>query len=77
MSKCDICQQETEKVAEQRIGSSYDPKTRKHTQVPYSMPLYCDDCESDMPALESDQADQAQIGREWRGYRDEGLGRRG
>ena len=77
MALCDLCQQETGKIAEQRIGSSYDPVTKQHTQIPYNMPLYCDDCESDRPGLSTDQADLAQISREWGGYRRQGLGKRG
>jgi len=77
MSKCDLCQQETGKVAEKRIGSSYNSATGQHTRMPYTMPLYCDDCESDRPALESDQADMTKIRGEWRNYRNEGLGRSG
>jgi len=39
MSKCDICEQETGKQAEQRVGDSYNTVTKQHTRVPYTMPI--------------------------------------
>ncbi len=68
MAKCELCDKETGKEPEKAVGVDYHPATGKETLVPYTMPLYCDECLKDLEALADDEKDMAQIAREWRAY---------
>lgn len=72
MSECDLCQKESGKQAEQRIGVSFNHKTEEETYHPYNMPVYCDGCEADMRARDEDAKDIEKIKREWYNYRHAG-----
>jgi hypothetical protein len=52
--KCDRCRRETGKEAERRVGASFNSVIGKEVLIPYTLPLYCDDCQEDLKALEAD-----------------------
>ena len=52
--KCDRCRRETGKEAEKHVGASFNPLIGKEMLIPYTLPLYCDDCLADLKALDAD-----------------------
>jgi hypothetical protein len=52
--KCDRCRRETGKEAERHVGASFNSVMGKEVLIPYTLPLYCDDCQKDLKALDAD-----------------------
>lgn len=73
MTQCEQCHKETDKQPEHRTGMDYNPTTGKETPVPYTMPVYCDDCLKDLEATQDDEKDMQKIRQEWQAYRNDGL----
>jgi hypothetical protein len=54
--KCDRCRRETRKRAEKHVATCFDPMTGKEITIPYTLPLYCDECQQDLKVLEAEMA---------------------
>ena len=52
--KCDRCRRETGKEAEEHVDASFNPLFGEEVFISYTLPLYCDDCEEDLRALDAD-----------------------
>lgn len=52
--KCDRCRRETGKEAEKHVDTSFNPPVEKEMFIPYTLPLYCDDCQEDLKVLNAD-----------------------
>ena len=52
--KCDRCRRETGKEAEKHVDASFNPLIGQEVLIPYTLPLYCDDCQEDLKALDAD-----------------------
>jgi hypothetical protein len=52
--KCDRCRKETGKRAEKHVAVGFNPTTGKEMLIPYTLPLYCDECKEDLKALNAD-----------------------
>ena len=52
--KCDRCRRATGKRAEECRATYVDPMSGEEISIPYALPLYCDECQLDLKALEVD-----------------------
>ncbi len=72
--KCDRCRRETGKQAEKHVAAGFDPMKGKEMLIPYTLPLYCDECREDLKALDADMTALAlfrlgSVAMDWHGER--------